>query len=88
MTKQDAKKVLHNPNRQLVLVALSYVNLTDKELNVIILRHLRGHTQFETAEELLLSVNGVQNIENSALIKCSEAWKHLVFIKALLNTVL
>lgn len=86
MTIKEAKKVLHHPYLPAVYVALSYVNLTDKELEALIYRHLRGHTQEDTAEEMKMSVNGIQNIEKVALEKCCRAWDKLLFIKAILNT--
>lgn len=86
MTIKEAKKVLHHPYLPAVYVAISYVNLTDKELDVLILRHLRGHTQEETAEEMEMSVNGLQNIEKFALTKCCKAWDKIIFVKNILKT--
>ncbi len=86
MTINEAKKILHYPYLPVVYVALSYVNLRDKEINVLILRHLRGHTQEETAEEMEMSVNSIQNIEKSALGKCAKSWENVIFLKKLLNT--
>lgn len=84
MTIKEAKQVLHHPYLPAVYVAISYVNLTDKEVDLLILRHLRGHTQEKTAEELDISVNGVQIIEKSALEKCAKAWDKIVFVKNIL----
>lgn len=85
MTTKQVKAVLHSPYMPLVLAALSYVNLTDRELETLILRHLRGHTQEQTAEELQCSTNGLQNIEKAALQKCGAAWENLVFIQEILK---
>lgn len=85
MKSAEVKRILKCPYRPLVLVALSYVNLTDKELDLIILRYLRGHTQEETAEETGYSVNGLQKQERQALDKCGQAWEKLAFIQELLK---
>lgn len=86
MTTDEAKRVLKTPYKPLALTALSYVNLKDKELDILILRHMRGHTQEEVAEERDMSVNGVQNIEYAALEKCCKAWSKLIFVQELLTT--
>lgn len=85
MTNEDAKRVLHSSYRPLVLAALSYVNLTDTEQEIIILRHMRGHTQENVAEELRYSVNGLQKIEYKALDKCFEVWHNMCFVRELLR---
>lgn len=85
MTIKDAKKVLRHPYLPAVFVSLSYVNLTDKELDVLILRYLRGHTQEKAAEETGMSVNGIQNIEKLALEKCCKAWEKIIFVKNIIK---
>lgn len=87
MTKGDVKRILHSPYKPLVLAALSYVNLTDREMNLLVLRHMRGHTQEETAEETGYSVNGIQKQEYVALEKCRKAWEKLIFIQEIIKTV-
>ena len=84
MTTEEARRVLHSPYKPLVLAALSYVNLTDQEQNVLILRHMRGHTQEQVAEEIRYSVNGLQKVEYKALDKCAKAWTGLCFVRELL----
>lgn len=84
MTNEDVRHVLHSSYKPLVLAALSYVNLTDRELNLLILRHMRGKTQEETAEELSYSVNGIQKQERAALEKCGKAWEKLAFVQEIL----
>lgn len=85
MTTDEVKRVLHTPYRPLALMALSYVNLTDNELNLLILRHMRGHTQEQVAEEMKYSVNGLQKREYAALDKCAKAWKNLIYIHEILK---
>lgn len=86
MTNDEAKKVLRSPYKPLVLAALSYVNLTDRELNLLILRHMRGHTQEEVAEETGYSVNGLQKQEYAAIDKCCKAWEKLIFVQEILKS--
>lgn len=85
MTTDEVRQVLRSPYKPLALAALSYVNLTDRELNLLILRHMRGHTQEETAEELGYSVNAVQKWERTALDKCRQAWEKLIFVQEILK---
>lgn len=87
MTADDVRKVLSVPYKPLALAALSYVNLTDRECNLLILRHMRGHTQEETAEEMGYTVRAVQSWERTAIDKCASAWKNLIFIQELLKAV-
>lgn len=102
MTTKQAKDVLRHPDRLFVLTALSFVNLTDKEVETLILRHLRGHTQEETGRELMaeeLRRNGkkndtedeytvrcVQTLEKSALLKCCAVWENLSFVRYALDS--
>lgn len=85
MTHDDVRRVLHSSYLPLVLAALSCVNLTDRELDLLVLRHLRGHTQEKTAEETGYTVYGLQKQEYAALDKCGEAWEHLPFVKDILK---
>lgn len=85
MTNDDVRRVLHSPYKPLVLAALSYVNLTDRECNLLILRHMRGHTQEEVAEETGYSVNGLQKQEYTAIDKCRRAWENLIFVQEILR---
>lgn len=87
MTKDEVKAILKIPYKLLVLTALSYVNLTDRELNILILRYMRGKTQQETAEELFCTVNGLQKWEKIALDKCRQAWEKLIFVQELIKAV-
>ena len=86
VTTDDAKRVLKTSYKPLALAALSYVNLTDRECDLLILRFMRGHTQQEAAEEMNCTVNGLQKWEKTALIKCCNAWEKLIFIQEILKT--
>lgn len=85
MTDEQVKSILTYPEKVLVLVAISYVNLKDREQDVLILRYMRGHTQEEVAEELDRSVNTIQAWEHSAIDKCKVAWKRITLIKEMLR---
>ena len=85
MTKEEVKKILRTPYKPLALTALSYVNLTDREMNLLILRFMRGHTQEEVAEEMGYTPNAIQKWERAALNKCCQAWDKLVFTQELLK---
>ena len=85
MTTDEAKRVLRTSYKPLALAAMSYVNLTDRECNLLILRFMRGHTQQEAAEEKNCTVNGLQKWEKAALDKCCKAWDKLLLIQEILN---
>lgn len=85
MTAHDVRRVLKSPCKPIVLAALSYVNLTDRELDLLVLRHMRGHTQEEAAESTGYSVAGIQKQERAAIEKCRKAWENLGFIKDILS---
>ena len=86
MTKDEAKRIIRYPVKPLALVALSYANLTDREMDVLILRYMRGHTQEEVAEEMSCTVNGLQKWERAALDRCCKAWGNLKFTEELLKS--
>lgn len=82
--REEARQVLRNKHKVLVLVALSYVNLTDRELDILILRHMRGHSQEDVANQFNYSTNGLQKIEYKALDKCYGVWHNMCFIQEML----
>lgn len=86
MTRSDAKRILRKSKRVLVIVALSCVNLTDRELEILVRRHMRGHTQEDVAEEMGYSTTSIQKQESKALDKCCEAWDGLEFVKNMLRS--
>ena len=90
MTTEEVKRILKtHEDRMSVCVALSFVNLSDKEFNVLVMRYMRGLTQEQTADNLgdIVSVNTVFNIQQSALAKTAKMWGRLAIAKALLETV-
>lgn len=85
MTTDDVKSILRTPYKPLALTALSYVNLEDRELNLLVLRFMRGMTQEEAAEYMHYTPRAVQKWEKESLEKCRKAWEHLVFIQEILK---
>ena len=86
MDKRTAQNVLKLPYMELVDLALSYVNLTDKERLCLSLRFSRGLTQEQSSEQMKLSVNGLQNIEKAALQKCCVVWNDCGWVKRFLTS--
>lgn len=88
MTTEDVKQILKDhEDRILVYVALSYVNLSDKELETLILRYMRGLTQERAAEEMDVNKNSVFAWQQSALLKTCKMWERIPFGKMLLQNI-
>ena len=87
MEKNDIRKILKNPSKDLVNIALSYVNLTDKERQIIELVEMQGKTEERTAEILDISVRGLQQYKASAFEKLNIVWSRNIFTAILLERV-
>ena len=87
MEKSDIRKILKNPSKDLVNIALSYVNLTDKERQIIELVEMQGKTEERTAEMLDISVRGLQQLKASAFEKLNIVWSRNIFTAMLLERV-
>ena len=87
MDKVEIRKILRNPSKEIVNIALSYVNLTDKERQIIELIEMQGKTEERTAEILDISTRNVQTIKASAFKKISDVWSYNLFIVMLLKGV-
>lgn len=87
MEKSDIRKILKNPSKDLVNIALSYVNLTDKERQIIELVEMQGKTEERTAEILDISVRGLQQLKASAFEKLNIVWSRNIFTAMLLERV-
>ena len=85
MEKNEIRKVLKNPSKDLVNIALSYVNLTDKERQIIELVEIQGKTEEKAAEILDISDRNIRYIKDSAFNKISVVWKYNLFIALLLK---
>ena len=87
MEKSDIRKILKNPSKDLVNIALSYVNLTDKERQIIELVEMQGKTEERTAEILDISVRGLQQTKAEAFEKLNIVWSRNIFTSMLLERV-
>ena len=83
MDKTEIRKILKNPSKELVNIALSYVNLTDKEKEVLELVEMKGKTEEKTAEILEMSTRNIQYIKESAFEKLNIVWSYNIFIQIL-----
>lgn len=87
MEKADIRKILKNPSKDLVNIALNYVNLTDNERQIIELVEMQGKTEERTAEILDISDRNVRYIKESAFKKLNSVWSYNLFITMLLERV-
>lgn len=87
MEKSEIRKILKNPSKDLVNIALSYVNLTEKERQIIELVEMQGKTEERTAEILDISDRNVRYIKESAFKKLNSVWSYNLFITMLLERV-
>ena len=85
MEKNDIRKILKNPSKDLVNIALSYVNLTDKERQIIELVEMQGKTEERTAEILDISDRNVRYIKDSAFEKLNIVWSYNMFVSLMLK---
>lgn len=85
MEKSDIRKILKNPSKDLVNIALSYVNLTDKERQIIELVEMQGKTEERTAEILDISDRNVRYIKESAFEKLNIVWSYNMFVSLMLK---
>ena len=87
MEKSEIRKILKNPSRELVNIALGYVNLTEKEKQVIELVEIQEKTEEQAAEMLDISVRWLQQIKASGFEKLNKVWSYNIFIAMLLEKV-
>lgn len=85
MEKSDIRKILKNPSKDLVNIALGYVNLTDKERQIIELVEMQGKTEERTAEILDISDRNVRYIKESAFEKLNIVWSYNMFVSLMLK---
>ena len=85
MDRTDIRKILKNPSRDLINIALSYVNLTDRERQILEYVEMKGVTEEKTAEKLDISVRGLQQIKSEAFEKLNTVWSKNIFIALLLE---
>ena len=87
MDKTEIRAILRNPSKELVNIALSYVNLTDKEREIIELIEMQGKTEERTAEILDISDRNVRYIKESAFKKLDSVWSYNIFVQMLKEKV-
>lgn len=87
MDKSEIRKILKNPSTELVNIALGYVNLTDKERQVIKLVEIEGKTEERSAEIMDISTRNLQTIKATAFEKINAVWSYNLFISMLLKRV-
>lgn len=87
MDKTEIRKILKNPSKELVNIALGYVNLTDREKEVLELVEMQGKTEERTAELLDISDRNVRYIKESAFDKLNMVWSYNIFIQILKEKV-
>lgn len=85
MEIKDIKRVLRNPCKELVELALSYVNLTDKEKQVIEYCELQDKTEEQTAELMDISVRNVCYIKREYRNKLSKVWNNNFVVSLMLK---
>lgn len=85
MEKSEIRKILKNPSKDLVNIALSYVNLTEKEKEILEYVEMKGITEEKTAEILDMSDRNVRYIKDSAFDKLNMVWSYNLFIALMLK---
>lgn len=85
MEKVNIRKILKNPSKEMVNIALNYVNLTDKERQIIEYVEMQGKTEERTAEILDISTRNLQTSKAEAFKKLDSVWSYNLFISMLLE---
>ena len=85
MEKSDIRKILKNPDMELVEKALSYVNLSDMEKDILIKVEIQGKTEEKTAEIIGISTRYLQTIKAQAFEKLNIVWSYNRFIALMLK---
>lgn len=85
MDKKEIRKILTNPSKDLIILALNTVNLTDKERQVIEYTEMRGITEERTAEILDISDRSVRYIKEKAFEKLNKVWSYNILVSLILK---
>lgn len=85
MEKVDIRKILKSPSKEMINIALDYVNLTEKERKIIEYVEMQGRTEERTAEILDISTRNLQTIKAEAFKKLDKVWSYNLFISMLLE---
>jgi DNA-directed RNA polymerase specialized sigma subunit len=85
MEKSDIRKILKNPDMDLVEKALSYVNLSDMEKDILIKVEIQGKTEEKASEIIGISTRYLQTIKAQAFEKLNIVWSYNRFIALMLK---
>lgn len=85
MEKVDIRKILKSPSKEMINIALDYVNLTEKERKIIEYVEMQGRTEERAAEILDISTRNLQTIKAEAFKKLDKVWSYNLFISMLLE---
>lgn len=85
MKREDIKKVLNCPFKDLMLLALELVNLKDKERLAVEYVDIKGNTEETTAEIMKCSVRSIRNYRKQSYIKMGKVWENQDLIKKILE---
>lgn len=85
MSDSDVKRILNYAHMPTVEFALTLVNLTDLERNILVITELKGKTNEYTSEMLNCSVKTIYTHKKKALKKCGKAWEKEKAIKMILE---
>lgn len=85
MTDKEVVRFLRCPASELVELAISRANLTERELQAVTLIGRRGMTQEAAAEQLDRSVDGVHLWYRSAVQKLALCWDGIWWVRKLID---
>ena len=85
MTDKEVVRFLRCPASELVELAISRANLTERELQAVTLIGRRGMTQEAAAEQLDRSVDGVHLWYRAAVQKLAVCWDGIWWVKKLID---
>lgn len=85
LQKEIVLKALKSPYKRVIEFALTYVNLNDREKQIINYCFVSNFTAEETAEKLDISVSSVCKMKSSILIKIQKSWVYCEVLPILLD---
>lgn len=85
MEKVDIRRILKSPSKEMINIALDYVNLTEKERKIIEYVEMQGKTEERTAEILDISTRSLQILKANAFKKLDCVWSYNLFVSMLLE---
>ena len=85
LDRESIIKILKYPHKNIVLFLLQIVNLTEKEYDIIDNIYLKGYTEEETANKLLVSRTTIQKHKRKAFLKLQKVWTNNELINKILS---